>query len=204
MEAFEREAASWLGVKHVVGLNSGTDALVIALRALGVGPGDEVITTPFSFFATAEAISNVGAMPVFVDVDEQTMNLDVAAVEAALTPRTKAIMPVHLFGRPVDMDVLLGAAARVGVPVRGRLRAVLRRDVARAAGRHHGHYRSVFVLSRPKTSARSATPGCSSPTTMPSRTRRGCCGRTAAERSTTTRCSATTPASTRCTRPCCA
>ena len=117
VEAFEREAASWLGAKHAVGLNSGTDALVIALRALGIGPGDEVITTPFSFFATAEAISNVGATPVFVDVNETTMNLDVSRVEAVITERTKAVMPVHLFGRPVDMDAMTNMAGAHGLAV---------------------------------------------------------------------------------------
>lgn len=115
VEAFEREAAAWLGAKHAVGLNSGTDALVIALRALGIGPGDEVITTPFSFFATAEAISNVGATPVFVDADEATMNLDVRRIAEAVTARTKAVMPVHLFGRPVDMDALRDAVGGLAV-----------------------------------------------------------------------------------------
>lgn len=117
VEAFEAEAAAWLGATHAVGLNSGTDALVIALRALGIGPGDEVVTTPFSFFATAEAISNVGATPVFVDVDEATMNLDLARLDEAITPRTKAVMPVHLFGRPLDMDALGAAAVRHGLVV---------------------------------------------------------------------------------------
>jgi len=103
VEAFEREAADYLGVKHAVGLNSGTDALVIALRALDIGPGDEVITTPFSFFATAESISMVGAKPVFVDIDEHTFNLNPDLIEAAINERTKAIIPVHLFGLPADM-----------------------------------------------------------------------------------------------------
>jgi dTDP-4-amino-4,6-dideoxygalactose transaminase len=110
VEAFESECAAYHGVKHAVGLNSGTDALYIALRALGIGPGDEVITTPFTFFATAEAVSHVGATPVFVDVEEGSFNLDPALVERAVTKRTKAIIPVHLFGRPCDMDSLLAIA----------------------------------------------------------------------------------------------
>src|SRR5690554_750531 len=117
VQAFEREVADYLGVKHAVGVNSGTDALVIGLRALGVGAGDEVITTPFSFFATAESISNVGATPVFVDVDERTFNIDPGLIEAAITPRTKAILPVHLYGRPAEMDAILAVAERHGLKV---------------------------------------------------------------------------------------
>lgn len=117
VKAFETEVAAFLGTKHAIGCNSGTDALVIGLRALGIGEGDEVITTPFSFFATAESISNVGATPVFVDVDETTMNIDIDQIEAAITPKTKAIMPVHLFGNPVDMDRLNAIAAKHGLKV---------------------------------------------------------------------------------------
>ncbi len=117
VRAFEQEAARYLGVKHAVGCNSGTDALVIALRALGVGPGDEVITTPFTFFATAEAISQMGATPVFVDVEEASMNLDPALIERAITLRTRAILPVHLFGRPCDMAGILDLARRRGLLV---------------------------------------------------------------------------------------
>ena len=115
--AFEQAVAQHLGVKHALGCNSGTDALFIALRALGIGPGDEVITSPFTFFATAEAISHVGATPVFVDIEEASMNLDPALVAAAITPRTKAIIPVHLFGRPCDMDALMALAAKHGLKV---------------------------------------------------------------------------------------
>ena len=116
-KAFEQECAAYLGVKHAIGLNSGTDALYIALRALGIGPGDEVITTPFTFFATAEAISHVGATPVFVDIEEDSFNLNPDLIEAAITPRTKAIIPVHLFGRPCDMDRILAIAEKHGLKI---------------------------------------------------------------------------------------
>ncbi|MFQ3638540.1 MAG: DegT/DnrJ/EryC1/StrS family aminotransferase [Chloracidobacterium sp.] len=115
--AFESEAASYLGVAHAVGVNSGTDALVIALRALDIGPGDEVITTPFSFFATAEAISLVGAKPVFVDIEAESFNLDPRGIANHITPRTRALMPVHLFGRPAAMGAVLEAAERHGLAV---------------------------------------------------------------------------------------
>jgi dTDP-4-amino-4,6-dideoxygalactose transaminase len=115
--AFEQAAAAYLGVKHAVGVNSGTDALIIGLRALGIGPGDEVITTPFSFFATAESISAVGAKPVFVDVDEATFNIDPELIEAAINERTKAIMPVHLYGLPAAMTKIKALAKKYGLKV---------------------------------------------------------------------------------------
>lgn len=114
---FEKEVAAYLGAKHAIGVNSGTDALVIALRALGIGPGDEVITTPFTFFATAESISMVGAKPVFVDIDLGTLNMDVDGIEAAITERTRAIIPVHLYGRPVDMTRVMALAEKHSLKV---------------------------------------------------------------------------------------
>jgi len=105
--AFERETATYLGVKHAIGVASGTDALHLALIAEGIGAGDEVITTSFTFIATAEAIKYVGAIPVFVDIDPKTFNICPDAIAKAITPKTKAIMPVHLFGQPADMTRIM-------------------------------------------------------------------------------------------------
>lgn len=110
VERFEHAFAAYVGTRECIACNSGTDALYLALRALEIGPGDEVITTPFTFIATAETVTAVGATPVFVDIDLETFNLDLNQVEAAITPRTKAILPVNLFGQPVDMTRLMAIA----------------------------------------------------------------------------------------------
>src|SRR5690554_1831026 len=112
VDEFEQAAAEYLNVKHAVGVNSGTDALVIALRAMGIGKGDEVITTPFTFFATAESIVTVGASVVFVDINAHTFNIDPDKIEEAITEKTKAIIPVHLYGRPAEMDKILSIAEK--------------------------------------------------------------------------------------------
>ena len=117
IQHFEQAFADNVGTRHAVGCNSGTDALILALRALGIGPGDQVITCAFSFFATAEAISSVGAEPVFVDADPDTYLINLDQIEAAITPATKALIPVHLFGRPVDMTRVMAIASAHGLRV---------------------------------------------------------------------------------------
>lgn len=117
VKAFEQEVAAYMGVKHAVGLNSGTDALILGVSALGIRPGDEVITTPFTFFATGEAISHFHANPVFVDIDPVTYNIDVEKIEAAITPKTKAIIPVHLYGHACDMTPLMEIAKKHNLKV---------------------------------------------------------------------------------------
>ena len=116
-QAFEREFATYCGTKDAVGVSNGTDAIELALRALGIGAGDEVITQPNSFIATAEAISAVGATPVFVDVNIHTSTLDPSLLEDAITPRTKAVIPVHLYGRPADMTAIVALARKHGIAV---------------------------------------------------------------------------------------
>jgi dTDP-4-amino-4,6-dideoxygalactose transaminase len=116
-DALELELADTLGSPHAVACASGTDALHLALRAAGIGPGDEVITTPFTFIATAEAIRYVGATSVFVDIDPHTFNIDVAAIEAAITPRTRCVLPVHLFGQPADMPAIMALCEARGIRV---------------------------------------------------------------------------------------
>ena len=112
VKAFEEEMAAYLGCRHTIGVGSGTDALHLALRALDIGPGDEVITTPFTFIATSETICLAGATPVFVDIDPRTFNIDPNLIESAITPRTKVILPVHLYGQPCDMDAIMEIAQR--------------------------------------------------------------------------------------------
>ncbi|MEO0249019.1 MAG: DegT/DnrJ/EryC1/StrS family aminotransferase, partial [candidate division WOR-3 bacterium] len=130
VKAFEQEVADYLGVEHAVALNSGTDALILGVHALGIGAGDEVITTPFTFFATAEAVSHFRAVPVFVDIDPRTFNLNPALIEEKISPRTKAIIPVHLYGQAAEMEPILAIANRYGLKVL--------EDVAQAFG---GEYR---------------------------------------------------------------
>jgi dTDP-4-amino-4,6-dideoxygalactose transaminase len=117
VKELEEKMASYLGARYAVGCASGTDALVLAVQALGIGPGDEVITTPFTFFATASSIWRNGAKPRFADIDPHTFNLDPDQIEAAITPRTKAIMPVHLFGQCCDMERIMKIARKHGLKV---------------------------------------------------------------------------------------
>ena len=111
-EKFEQEMAKFCGVKYAIGVNSGTDAIFLALKTLGIGSGDEVITTPFTFIATAEVVANLGAKPVFADINPQTFNIDPSKIEKAITKKTKAIIPVHLFGQMADMDRIMAIAKK--------------------------------------------------------------------------------------------
>ncbi|HCJ52895.1 MAG: hypothetical protein A2898_02915 [Candidatus Kerfeldbacteria bacterium RIFCSPLOWO2_01_FULL_48_11] len=117
LEKLEEEVADYCGVSYAVGLNSGTDALLFAIRNYGIGPEDEVITTPFTFIATAEVIALEHAKPVFVDIDPKTYNIDVSKIEEKITPKTKAIIPVHLYGQPADMDPILVIAKKHNLKV---------------------------------------------------------------------------------------
>jgi len=132
---FEQEFAAFCGAQHAVGVANGTDALAIALRAYGVGPGDEVVTVANTFIATGEAILLNGARPVFVDVDEASFTMDPGALEGAITPRTKLILPVHLYGHPANMDAIGAVAGRHGLPV---LEDAAQAHGAEVAGRRAG------------------------------------------------------------------
>ncbi|MDO8275631.1 MAG: DegT/DnrJ/EryC1/StrS family aminotransferase [Serpentinimonas sp.] len=144
VQAFETEAAAYLGVKHAISCANGTDALHLALRALGLGPGDEVITTPFTFIATAEAIAYVGAKTVFVDIDPRSFNLDVEQVARAIGPRTKALLPVHLFGQPANMAPLQALAQQHGLHL---IEDCAQSFGARVAGRMTGSIGDVSAFS---------------------------------------------------------
>jgi len=117
VEAFESEVAAYCGIKYAIGVASGTDALQLALLACGIKPGDEVITTPFTFIATAETVAKCGATPVFADIDPKTYNVDPAELESKISPKTKAILPVHLYGQPVDMSPVLELARKYNLRV---------------------------------------------------------------------------------------
>jgi dTDP-4-amino-4,6-dideoxygalactose transaminase len=117
VKAFDKEFAAFCGAKHAIGVGSGTDALQLSIRALGISAGDELITVSHTFFATVEAVLYSGARPILVDVDERTFNMDIAAAAQAITPRTKAIMPVHLYGRTIDMKPLLALAKDHGLQI---------------------------------------------------------------------------------------
>ncbi len=144
VEAFEKELASAMGAREAVSVANGTDALILALEVKGIGPGDEVITSPMSAAFSALAISRLGARPVFGDVDPVTMNLDPSTIEALITPRTRAIMPVHLYGHPADMDPIMDIARRHGLIV---VEDACQAHAARYKGHPVGHLAGIAGLS---------------------------------------------------------
>ncbi|MDZ4254469.1 MAG: DegT/DnrJ/EryC1/StrS family aminotransferase [Sulfuritalea sp.] len=144
VKAFEAEAAAYAGVRHAISCASGTDALLIALRAIGLKAGDEVITTPFTFVATASTVLMCGAKPVFVDIDPRTFNLELAQVEAAITPATRAIVPVHIFGQPVQLAPLKALCAKHGLKL---IEDAAQSFGADYAGRKSGAYGDIGCTS---------------------------------------------------------
>jgi len=145
---FEKDFAKYVGAKHCVAFNSGTSALHVAMLLLGVGTGDEVITTPFTFVATSWAISYAGAKPVYVDIDDSTFNLDPKLIERAITPRTKAVMPVHLYGQPFDLDPILAICKKRQLPL-----------VEDAAQAHGAKYKGKIIGTFGEISCFSFYPG---------------------------------------------
>ncbi len=200
VEAFEREFAAYCGAGHAVGVANGTEAITIALRALGVGPGDEVVVPSFTFYASAEAIPPTGATPVFCDIDPETYCVTAETVKAALTPRTKAVIAVHLFGNIAPVAEI----EALGVPVL--------EDAAQAAGSlgaagrpgSLGTRGDVLASSPPRTSAASATAARSRRPTPRSPSACACCASTAPTTRSTTSTSATTRAWTSCRPRSCA
>ncbi len=188
--AFERGFAEVCGVREAIAVSSGTAALHLALLAHGIGPGDEVITSPFSFAATGNTILLVGATPVFVDIDPDTYNLDPELVERAITPRTKAIMPVHLYGNPADMDRLAPLAQAHNLTI---IEDACQAHAAAIRGKLPlgalGQARSRSTRRRTSPLARAAR---SRPATQPSPRSFACCAATARRSATITSRSATT------------
>ena len=159
VEAFESEFASYVGAKHCVGLANGTDALLIGLRALGVRPGDEVVVPAFTFFATAEAVVELGATPVFCDVDPETWCMTAATAEPAISDRTRALLPVHIFGNPAPVPELHELAEPRGIRVLEDAAQAHGAELGGPDGRRPGRRRRLQLLSLRRTWAASATAG---------------------------------------------
>ncbi len=200
----ETEIAALCGAQHGLGVNSGTDALLLALLALGIGPGDEVITTPFTFFATGEVIALAGATPVFADIDPQTYNLDPARAAEKITRQTKAILPVHLFGQMADMDAFAQIARERNVAIVGDGAQAIGATPARQADGRVGRPEHAVVL--PDQEPRRLRRRRHDPDgrRRAGRSRSSCCASTGPAAGTSTRPSATARAWTAFRRRCCA